>query len=246
MTEANHSQTLKATFGLRGLITSGELQSGERVSEQRIAARLGVSRTPTRAALAQLKQEGLLDEQPSGGYAVSQFTEADVFDAIEVRGTLEGLAARFAAERGVSPSMLVEMETCLAELDELMPVLSASAEAIGDFIRLNDRFHEILVACGGSAMTERALDCVLSLPFAGRRAFVDTPLDQVPELHKSIVIGHAQHHDILDAIRNREGTRAQALALEHARASWKYLRLVLRRQDKREAVPALRLIRGYS
>jgi GntR family transcriptional regulator of vanillate catabolism len=237
------SQTLKATFGLRGLITSGQLRPGERVSEQSIASRLAVSRTPARSALMQLKQEGLLEELPSGGFVVSEFTEADVFDAIEVRGTLEGLAARFAAERGVSPSTLMEMEKCLVELDGVMPALAASAASIGDFIRLNDRFHELLVACGQSAMIERALDCVLNLPFAGRRAFVDAPMDRVPELNKFLVAGHAQHHDILEAIRNREGTRAQALTLEHARSSWKYLRAVLRSKDTSRDVPALRLIR---
>ena len=181
MSELTHSQTLKATIGLRGLITSGELRPGERVSEQWIAGRLSVSRTPSRAALVQLKQEGLLDELPSGGFVVSQFTEGDVFDAIEVRGTLEGLAARFAAERGVAPAMILEMEKCLGELDEVMPAIAASAASLGDFIRLNDRFHDMLISCGQSGMVQRALGHVLSLPFAGRRAFVEAPVDQVPE-----------------------------------------------------------------
>jgi GntR family transcriptional regulator of vanillate catabolism len=243
MNDAPPSQTLKATFGLRGLITSGQLRPGERVSEQSIADRLGVSRTPARSALMQLKQEGLLEELPSGGFVVSEFTEADVFDAIEVRGTLEGLAARFAAERGVSPATLMEMEKCLAELDKVMPALATSAASIGDFIRYNDRFHELLVGCGKSAMVKRALDGVLNLPFAGLHAFVDAPMGRVPELHKNLVAGHTQHHDILDAIRNREGTRAQALTLEHARSSWKYLRLVIHNHDSSRDVPALRLIR---
>lgn len=243
MNEAVPSQTLKATFGLRGLITGGELRPGERVSEQSIAGRLDVSRTPARSAIMQLKQEGLLEELPSGGFVVSEFTEADVFDAIEVRGTLEGLAARFAAERGVSPSTLMEMEKCLTDLDGVMPTLASSAASMGDFIRLNDRFHELLIACGKSAMIERALDRVLNLPFAGRHAFVDPPIEIVSELHKHLVTGHAQHHDILDAIRFREGTRAQALTLEHARSSWKYLRLVLHSRDSRREVPALRMIR---
>src|SRR5689334_17823062 len=84
MSDTAPSQTLRATFGLRGLITSGQLQPGERVSEQLIADRLGVSRTPARSALMQLKQEGLLEELPSGGFVVRAFTEGDVFDAIEV------------------------------------------------------------------------------------------------------------------------------------------------------------------
>ncbi len=246
MSEVPQSQTLKATFGLRGLITSGMLRPGERVSELMIAGRLGVSRTPARAALMQLKQEGLVEELPSGGFVVREFAEADVFDAIEVRGTLEGLAARFAAERGASPSMLAEMEKCLFELDEVVPKLGTASGSMADFIRLNDRFHDLIVACGKSGMIHRSLECVLNLPFAGRRAFVNAPAPKLNELHKTLVAGQAQHHDILDAIRNREGTRAQALTLEHARTAWKYLRLVLEVQDSTKQLPALRLVRRHA
>ena len=63
---------------------------------------LGVSRTPLRLALAELEHEGLLRGLPAGGYVVREFTQGDVRDAIEVRGVLEGTAARFAAERGVA------------------------------------------------------------------------------------------------------------------------------------------------
>ena len=53
-------------------------------------------------ALVRLEEEGLLEAIPSGGFMVKAFTERDILDSIELRGTLEGLAARFAAERGVS------------------------------------------------------------------------------------------------------------------------------------------------
>ena len=246
MTEPPRSQTLKATLGLRGLITSGQLRPGERVTEQLIASRLSVSRTPARAALMQLRQEGLLEELASGGFVVSEFTETEIFDAIEVRGTLEGLAARFAAERGVPPSLLTEMEQCLIQLDKIVPQLKTSAKSMGKFIHHNDRFHDLLIAAGKSAMIERSLGSVMGLPLAGRRAFVDAPEKKLPELQKIIEIGHDQHRDILDAIRNREGTRAQALTLEHARSAWKYLRLVLELEDLKYQLPALQLVRRYS
>ena len=53
-------------------------------------------------ALVRLEEEGLLEAIPSGGFMVKAFSERDILDSIELRGTLEGLAARFAAERGVS------------------------------------------------------------------------------------------------------------------------------------------------
>jgi len=91
------SQTLKALLDLRELVLRGELRPGERVSELQMVERLGVSRTPVRTALVRLQDEGLLEAIPSGGFAVKAFTEREVLEAIEIRGTLEGLAARLAA-----------------------------------------------------------------------------------------------------------------------------------------------------
>ena len=103
------SQTTRALLSLRELILSGELKSGERLSELTLVERLGVSRTPVRAALMRLSEEGLVASMPAGGFSVRAFTEADVFDAIEIRGTLEGLAVRFAAERGVSAAQIAAL-----------------------------------------------------------------------------------------------------------------------------------------
>src|SRR5690606_28557438 len=77
------SQTFKALLGVRDLVLSGGVAPGERLSEAALAERLGISRTPLRAALARLQQEGLLEQIPSGGYTVRSFTIADIFDAIE-------------------------------------------------------------------------------------------------------------------------------------------------------------------
>jgi DNA-binding GntR family transcriptional regulator len=98
--DSEGSQAVKAQLRLRELILSGDLEAGERIAELAIVERLGMSRTPIRAALMRLEQEGLLEKFPGGGYKVRTFSERDVADAIEMRGTVEGLAARLAAERG--------------------------------------------------------------------------------------------------------------------------------------------------
>src|SRR5437867_11070348 len=93
------SQTGRAFIGIRELVLRGEFAGGERISELPLVARLGMSRTPIRLALERLAHIGLLDSVPSGGFAVREFTIADALDAIEVRGVLEGSAARLAAAR---------------------------------------------------------------------------------------------------------------------------------------------------
>ena len=96
------TQITRALLSLREQILSGEFSPGERMSELPLVDRLGVSRTPLRLALAALEHEGLLQRLPGGGYAVREFTQAEIADAIEIRGVLEGTAARFAAERGTT------------------------------------------------------------------------------------------------------------------------------------------------
>ncbi|MGH2885354.1 MAG: GntR family transcriptional regulator, partial [Solirubrobacteraceae bacterium] len=81
---------MRALFALREQILSGEFKPGERMSELRLVERLGVSRTPLRLALSSLEHEGLLQAIPTGGYAVREFTQTDIRQAIELRGVLEG------------------------------------------------------------------------------------------------------------------------------------------------------------
>src|SRR5277367_5466698 len=97
---ADRTQITRALLTLREQILSGEFAAGQRMSELPLVERLGVSRTPLRLALATLEHEGLLLALPAGGYVVREFTRADISDATELRGVLEGTASRFAAERG--------------------------------------------------------------------------------------------------------------------------------------------------
>src|SRR5712691_3318703 len=93
------SQTARATLALRELLVQGHFQPGERIREIPLAARLDVSRIPLRLALERLAHEGFLEIRPTRGFIVQRFTTGDIFDAIELRGLLEGAAARLAAER---------------------------------------------------------------------------------------------------------------------------------------------------
>ena len=88
--ERSVSQTVRAQLALRELIVSGGLRPGERISELQAVEVTGVSRTPVRMALVRLEEEGLLEAIPSGGFMVKAFSERDILDSIELRGTLEG------------------------------------------------------------------------------------------------------------------------------------------------------------
>src|SRR5438128_11844505 len=100
------SQTGRAFFLVREMLLRGEVARGERISELPLVARLGMSRTPIRLALERLAHIGLLEATASGGFSVREFTLDEVRDAIEVRGVLEGTAARLASERLVDSGEL--------------------------------------------------------------------------------------------------------------------------------------------
>src|SRR5271170_2626645 len=105
---------------LRELIASGEFAPGQRLAEIPVSARLGVSRTPVRRALALLAGEGLLAPAGARGYLVRDFTFKDILDSIEVRGLLEGMAARLLAEAGISNALMARLEACIVEGEDIL------------------------------------------------------------------------------------------------------------------------------
>jgi len=216
------SQTLRAQLEIRELIVSGVLRSGERLPELHMVERLGMSRTPVRMALVRLQEEGLLEALPSGGFAVRAFTQAEVFEAIEVRGTLEGLAARLAAERCADPKRLRGAELCLDGIDSALNGQERRVD-IPAYIEQNARFHAWIVELSGSSVLARQLERAMALPFASPNALaaVQTTPHQA---YQTLTLAQDQHRCVLAAIEQREGTRAEALMREHARISSRNLK----------------------
>ncbi len=235
----NRTQIKRALFALREQILSGEFEPGERMSELPLVERLGVSRTPLRLALATLEHEGLLRGLPGGGYVVREFTRSDIVDAIELRGTLEGMAARFAAERGASRSDLRKLREINDAISEL--VHRADYESFERYFDLNELYHRRLLKMARSPVLERALDGILSLPFAGPNSVVLAQAE-LPESRDILIIAHRHHAGLIDAIEHRQSTRAESIAREHARISLTNLDIVLAHREVLERLPGAALI----
>jgi len=219
------SQTTKATLGVRELIFEGELAPGERVAEVALADRLGVSRTPLRIALSTLAHEGLVEPLNGGGFVVRAFTRDDVVDAIELRGVLEGTAARFAAERLQSASELESLEQVSAELDQVVADPASDAMAVR-YAPLNEEFHARLAKLSKSAALQRHLASVSALPFASPGALLASH-SRLPRAREILVVAQHQHRVLIEAVRAGHGARADEVAREHARLAQLNLDLVL-------------------
>jgi GntR family transcriptional regulator, vanillate catabolism transcriptional regulator len=235
-----NSQTTKATLGLRELVLEGAFLPGERVPELLLVEQLGVSRTPLRVALMTLEHEGLLETLRGGGFVVRAFTRADIDDAIELRGVLEGTAARLAAERLESRRELAALDGCSREMDAI--VRDPSVEAFVAYAELNEQFHALLLELAKSPSLTRAVEKIVTLPFASPSGALLAVQAEIAESREIILVAQHQHAAILEAIENGEGARAEALGREHARVAQRNLDVALRNRDLRHQLPGAKLI----
>jgi GntR family transcriptional regulator of vanillate catabolism len=232
------SQTGRAFVGIRELLLRGDVKHGERISELPLVERLGMSRTPIRLALERLAHVGLLDVGANGGFLVRIFTIAEVRDAIELRGVVEGTAARLAAERLMGKPDIERLEKHLAEVDRHDEL---SVDSFPDYMDSNESFHAAILDVARSDMLRRLVEHTNSLPFASPSAMV-FPTSQLAVSDETLTLARQQHHGIFEAIRNREGTRAEHLGREHARLAWNVFERALARKDVFSGVPGGMLI----
>lgn len=219
---------------LREKILRGELAPGHRLVEAQLSEQLGVSRTPLRYALSVLSSEGLLERSGARGFLVRRFSVGDVLDAIDVRGVLEGLAARSVAERGTSAALRAALEDCLREGDRLFETGALKA---GDDVRyadINGRFHALIADAAQNAALTAALNLNDKIPFVSPATIAFDETAKARQ-YTMLAYAHRQHHVIVTALVNGEGARVEALMKEHTHISRESLNLSL---------PKLQLIGG--
>lgn len=181
------SLTGLATRRLRDAIVNGDLTLGAPLSESQLAASLGVSKTPVREALAQLRIEGLVTTVPQKGTFVFTLSAREVIELCELRLTLETAALRFACQRHR-----------LAFADDLSPVVDNMARAMADgdtraYLALDTEYHERFFRHCGNRYMAQAYGLM-----AGRIAALRTHLASRPtHTEKSF----AEHREMVETVR---------------------------------------------
>lgn len=186
---------------LRDAIVAAELEPGQRLSENELAARLGVSRTPVREALQRLSDDGLVHVVPQLGSFVARIHLQAVHDAQFVRESLECAAVRLAAERATAAD-LRELELILARQRE--------AGAAGDhaaFYALDDAFHSSLCGFSGHEGAWRVTQRVNHHLNRVRRLSLPEP-DYLPEMIHD-------HQGVVEALRRRDPDEAERQLRAH-------------------------------
>jgi GntR family transcriptional regulator of vanillate catabolism len=223
-------QQLQATLRIREMILRGELAPGQRVPEAVVARQLGISRTPVRQALPALAEEGLLMAAGRRGYAVRVFTINEIVTALDIRATLEGLAARLLTERGVPHVLLRKLKTCLGEGDEIFAKRRLDKGDEFAYGQINEQFHNAIVESAENSIISDLIARLHRIPFVTPTVIAfDERSDE--EMYDLLRHAHQEHHAIADAIENGQGARAEALLKEHVYSQKRSMNLSGHRPD---------------
>ncbi|HXI18695.1 MAG TPA: GntR family transcriptional regulator [Chloroflexota bacterium] len=135
----------RARSEIRDAIALGELKPGDQIVEATMAARIGVSRSPVREALRELEQHGLVESVPNRGTFVATLAAEDVEEIVLLRGALEGLAARLAADRMGRRDLRALEET----VERMSRHTGPGAQEESAFTEADGEFHSVLVRVAG-------------------------------------------------------------------------------------------------
>ncbi|MCC6201381.1 MAG: GntR family transcriptional regulator [Gammaproteobacteria bacterium] len=222
------SQQSRVTVQLREMILNGEFEPGQHLTELALARILGVSRTPIRYALGVIEQEGLVTGIPHRGFRVEQFSMQDIHDAIELRGVLEGMAARLVVERGRHLELVPRLRALVETGDRLLDGRLGRGSYLSEYDQMNRDFHAAIVQAAGNRALENALRQNDKLPFASAGAIA---LRDPQDIRDVLARGHHHHHALVEALEHGAGTRAEALMREHALIPKRSLQLGPERHD---------------
>lgn len=188
---------------LREYILSGKYQEGKLLQEIKISKEFGVSRTPVREALKQLELEGLVSMIPNKGAKVSSISQMDINDIYDIRYLIEGLAAKWAAEK-ITEQQLNEMHE-LIDLAEFY-IFKNNIDGI---VNADNRFHKILY----DACNSKHLQHILTDFHQYSQMSRIESLSNNDRAKKTL----EEHKAIFNALKERNPKKAEICAREHVK-----------------------------
>jgi DNA-binding GntR family transcriptional regulator len=190
------------------LILSGAVSPGARLDEQTLADRFGVSRTPVREALHELAAAGLVEMRPRRPTIVRCFSRAELADSFEAIGEIEGLCARYAAER-MNRAERLQLQTVLGRAEAA--VCQNDGRAYRD---LDAEFHRLIHAGAHNKSLERIAEQMRM-----QTAPYSSAPYTMPTYSAQLGIPHGQHEAVVKAILDRDAASAHARMVDHIASS---------------------------
>ena len=184
-------------------IRLGILRPGDRLTETDLAARIGISRTPVREAIRALETDGLVTHTPRVGATVRTLDSAEITELYEMRGVLEGTAARFAARAAY------KSET--AELEAINSEMRGATSDVERLFLLNARFHAVLLNAARNRFLVSAIKAIQkTLLILG-----PSTMEESMRVENAL----AEHQAIIDALTEHNEDKAESTMRIHIEAA---------------------------
>lgn len=208
MTRVRNDAVALAYERIRHEIVTGVLAADERLTERSVAERLGLSRTPVRAAIGRLVHEGFIEQGPGYSTRVASFSDDELEQIFQLRLQLEGFAARRAAQFASTQQqqMLRQLAT---RMSELTPPEDAAAHA--ELSSCNERFHRTIAEAARSPRLLAMLSVAVDVGLVARTYTLYSDAD----LQRS----SRHHHEITDAIEAGSSEWAESVMRSHLLAA---------------------------
>ncbi|MFO7737329.1 MAG: GntR family transcriptional regulator [Desulfatiglandaceae bacterium] len=201
----------KAYHVLKDMIINRELLPGEKIPQEKVAADLGISRTPLVNALKFLEHEKLIKALPRRGYFVRLFTQQEMISIFELREVLEGLAARRACEQ-ISEAGIHKLKGFFKRFEGVSKI-----EDFKDYAKEDRKFHNFVTDTGAKEFLRSILVTynviVFSYQLDAEEGLVRPPSETIKE-----------HSAIIRAITHRDPEQAEMLMRLHLRRSLEVLK----------------------
>ena len=208
----------KAYDVLRQRLVGGHYSPGTQLKEEPIAEELGLSRTPVRAALKRLVDEGLATSSDGQGIRVSRWNDRDIEETYQLRMLLEPYAASSAATR-CDATLVLELEACNKDMDRA--IRRGGVDSLVDVQQANRRFHRALLNAAGSPRLRLMLEAIVDLPILVRSFYVYTADDLLQSLH--------HHRELTVAVGAHDAELARLLMQLHLKVA--HLRFMKHRNE---------------
>ncbi|OOH85491.1 GntR family transcriptional regulator [Comamonas kerstersii] len=199
---------LKAYDQLKLRLVAGYYQPGTQLKEEPLAEEFGTSRTPIRAALRKLVEDGLATADTGRGIQVAAWTQWDIEEVFQLRLLLEPYAAQLAAER-CTPQILERLESSNAKMQE---AISSDTPDMASMVQdANRAFHHTLLEASGSQRLINMLGTMIDMPVITRSFQLYSRSDMEQSLH--------HHRDLTMAVAAKDGDLAKQVMQLHLQMS---------------------------
>lgn len=213
----------RTTDSLRSYILSGAVKPGDRLTETSLAEQLGVGRATVRSAFQRLAGEGILVQIPYTGWEVASLSIKDVWELWTLRGSLEGLAARLAAEQ-TDPEQRAAIKQAYQRLEQ-----DCQAGDMNDISESDMNLHRAIVNAAGHERLAHQYKLVEQQV----RLYIMTSNVYASDGPSDIF---SQHTPMVEALLAGDGPRASLEAWRHNETEGKKLSDWLQQQSVQDVI----------